>query len=170
MLYPIFELFLRSIFPKRPLSIALKMKVGTQHGYFFLNGCRHAIALTGAVTCLALPLTLFYFQKFPLLSLFYNLFFPFMVSISITLLILGALVDIFFSPLAHVIHALNNAYTNFMLSYTYNIPSSIDLVWRVPALSLELLICYLTLSFFAGIYAFSYIHRRCESLDDWAFA
>jgi competence protein ComEC len=168
LLYPATELFLRNLFPKRPLSIMIQMNKASQHGYTFLNACRHAVALTLAINIVALPLTLYYFSKFPLMSLFYNLFFPFMVSISMTFLLLGSIVGLLISPLGNAVHFLNDNYTHFLLSYTYNIPTTIDLLIR-STLTLESVIVFLCVAFGIGISTLFYLEKKREEIDDWSF-
>lgn len=169
LLYPATELLLRHFFPKRPLSLMIQMGGVSQHGYTFLSACRQAIALTLAINIVALPLTLYYFSKFPLLSLFYNLFFPFMVSISITFLLLGFLAGILVPPLGNAIHFLNDNYTHFLLSYTYNIPTTMDLLVRSSFVTLEAVIVFLCVAFGIGISILFYLEKKREEIDDWSF-
>lgn len=94
-------------------------------GKLLLKITTNNLSLSAATLFIALPLSLFYFQKFPLLSLLYNLFFPPLVGVSMTLLILGLLA----SPLpwlAAKIHITNDYFTSFLLNCTYQIPSSLD--------------------------------------------
>ncbi|MBA3238926.1 MAG: ComEC/Rec2 family competence protein [Parachlamydiaceae bacterium] len=169
LLYPTMELLLRNLFPKRPLSIMIQMSQASQHGYTFLSACRHAIALTLAINIVALPLTLFYFSKFPLMSLFYNLFFPFMVSISMTLLLLGSCLELLIPPLGTAVHFLNDNYTHFLLSYTYNIPTTIDLFIRSSSVTFESVVVFLCVAFGISISALFYQEKKREEIDDWSF-
>lgn len=169
LLYPVAEYLLRHFFPKRSLSLMIQMGQASQHGYTFLNACRHAVALTIAINAVTLPLTLYYFSKFPLLSLFYNLFFPFMVSISMTLLLLGFIIGALIPPLGNAIHFLNDNYTHFLLSYTYNIPTTMDLLVRSSSLTFEAVIVFLCVAFGIGIYALYYLEKKREEIDDWSF-
>ncbi|MBA3602144.1 MAG: ComEC/Rec2 family competence protein [Parachlamydiaceae bacterium] len=169
MLYPVGELLLQSVFLKRSLSQALQMDSLNQHAYTFLNWCRHTIALTIAVNSVALPLTLFYFQKFPVMGLFYNLFFPFMVSLSMTLLLIGSMLGLIFEPLGDIIHGINDKFTHFMLSYVHDIPTALESFWRVSTVSIEIVVCCLCVAFVFGILAFYYAESRRAEIDDWAF-
>src|SRR5262249_55475973 len=126
LLFSSCDVAMQMIFNKRPLSQITKMDRTNQHGYFLLSTIRQGLALTLAVNLVALPMTLFYFHKFPWMSLIYNLFFPFLVSVSMLLLIIGTLSQLLFSPLGEWVHACNNVYTHYMLNYTYNMPTSVD--------------------------------------------
>lgn len=167
--YPGFDLAMRFIFTKRPLSEVVEMDSLNQHGYCLLVFFRQALALTLAVNLIALPMTLFFFQKFPLMSLIYNLFFPFLVSISMVLLILGLFFSVGFPFLGDVIHTLNSYYTQFVLNFTYNMPTSLDFLWRVAPFSQELIIGYLTIAFLAGICLRYFLDQRDEALRDLSF-
>ncbi|MBU6383286.1 MAG: ComEC/Rec2 family competence protein [Verrucomicrobia bacterium] len=72
----------------------------SQNGYLLTSFLREAIALTLAVNAALLPLLLYHFHTFPLLSLLYNLFFPFLISLSLFLLLLSLLLYLLFPPLS----------------------------------------------------------------------
>ncbi len=149
---------------KRALHVLVRMDLWNQHGYIVLAIFRQALALTLAVNLVALPVTFLYFSKFPLLGLIYNFFFPFLVSISMLLLILALLFSFTIPPFASLLHQLNSQYTDRMLNLTYNIPSSLDFYLRANFVSSGLLIAYLTLVFAWGIW------MRCRrEARDWAY-
>lgn len=170
LIYSPVDTLLQAVFPKRTLGLMIEMNSANQHAYTLLSWCRQAIALTIAVNSVALPLTLFYFLKFPLMGLLYNLFFPFMVSISMILLIIGSVSDMLYTPLGNVIHALNAWYTEFMLSYTYNMPTTLDYFWRAPPFSTSIIIVQLSTIFVIGVLARAHGEKKRNEMDDWAFA
>lgn len=141
---------LMKIFPKRTLSQTIKMDLWDQHGYCILCFIRQAFALCLAVNIVALPLTLYHFHKFPVMSLIYNLFFPPLVSISLLLLILAFSSALLFPWLASQLHALNEYYTQTLLNFTFHLPKTLDLAWRIDDLSHEFIVAYLVTIFFAG--------------------
>lgn len=159
--------FIQKIFLKRSLSQVILMDGLNQHGYCVLVFFRQAFALTVAVNLIALPLTLYYFHKFPMMSLVHNLFFPFLVSISMLLLILGFLFG-WIPLIGEMIHSVNNVYTQFVLNFTYNLPTSFDVVWR-STLSFEVLVVYLTLIFGLSICVKYYFMEKGKATQDWAF-
>lgn len=142
--------WLISLFPKRRLTEVIKMNSLNQHGYLILVFLRDSLALSIAVNLFALPLTLFYFQQFPWMSLFYNLFFPLLVSASLCLLLLGVMFALI-PPIATAIHAINDHYTYYLLQLTYQIPSEIDTYLRIEPLPVSLLILTITLASLFGI-------------------
>lgn len=150
LLFPICDLLLQSSITKRRLSELVEMNRSTQHAYCLLTAFRQAVALTLAVNLITLPLLLYQFQRFPLLGLIHNLFFPFLVSISMILLVLACLSQLL-PPVSFLIHKLNSLYTQFVLDFTYKIPKSIDVV-LIYAIPLYLLVIYLILVFAVAIY------------------
>lgn len=164
MIYPAVDRSLQMPFPKRPLSTMIQMNIADQHAYTLLSWCRQAIALMFAVNSAALPLTFFYFLKFPLMGLLYNLFFPFMVSIAMVLLIVATGVGILWMPLGQLLHAFNEVYTKYMLSYTYNLPSTLDYYLRVSPFSPALIIVELSILFILGILTHNASEKRWEEI------
>lgn len=153
LLYPLCDQFLQSAFTSRPLSQMVTMDFFNQHGYLVLIWFRKALSLTFAVNLATLPLILFYFHKFPFLCLVYNLFFPFLVSVSMLLLLLGLI----FPPL----NSLNNIFTGIMLDFTYNMPPCMDYLLRVPDIPTWFVILHLCLVFSAAAFL---EHKRVSFL------
>lgn len=161
---------IQGLFAKRPLSLTVHMNSLNQHGYCVLTAIRQAFSLTVAVNLVALPLMLYYFHKFPWMSLAYNLFFPFLVSISMLLLMIGTLSHWILPPLGAAIHTINDRFTYFMLNYTYQMPVTVDFVWRVESLPVGLLVLHLCAVFGAGIWLRDYAKRKSEeSSSDFDF-
>ncbi len=127
--------------PARPFSYIRIMPLGDQHGYVLISFVKDAIALSLAVNLVALPMTLFYFGKFPVLSLFYNVIIPFMVSLTMLLFIAGLLFPF--------LHGINAIFTHFMLNLIYNLPAPLHVSFRlnIPG---EWLTAYLCLVFLLG--------------------
>ncbi len=148
LFFPIFDQILRTVFVRRPLSQMVEMSWLDQHGYTILASFRQGLSLTLAVNIVAFPAMLFYFQKFPYLSLLFNLFFPFLVSISMLLLIIGLALG----PFGGIIHWINGIYTRFALNFLYGMPSTFDYILQVTNFSGSILIIYLSVIFFWGIW------------------
>ena len=148
LFYPLFNELLSKVFSPRPLSEMIEMKWVDQHGYMILTTFKQAFALALAVNIVAFPAMLFYFQKFPYLSLLFNLFFPFLVSISMLLLIIGLILG----PLGGWIHSLNSLYTHFSLNFLYGMPATMDHTLYATDLPSQWLIGLLTLTFLGGIF------------------
>lgn len=169
LLYSGSDFLMQKLFLKRPLSEMVEMDTLNQHAYLLLAFFRQAIALTIAVNLVALPIMLYTFHKFPILSLVYNLFFPFLVSLSMLFLIFGILGSVLFPPLGQAIHYINDTYTHFVLNFTYNLPTLFDVNWQVAALPVEWLIVYLSILFSVGICSRHFLEKRSAAFEDFAF-
>lgn len=169
LFYSSSDLMIQKVFAKRSLAQMIDMNYLNQHGYFILSCFRQAISLTIAVSVIAIPMTLYFFNKFPVLSLIYNLFFPFLVSISMLLLLLGIMMGIVFFPLGNFLHSLNNNYTNFVLNFTYNMPTTLDYTWRTTAIPIEFAVGYISILFCFGICLKYYLEENRENLEDFSF-
>lgn len=80
-----------------------------------LRWTKEAFALCFAIYSGIGPLLLIHFHKFPLHGFFYNLFFPFLVTISFILLIVSSSIYILVPFLGLKLHALNGWYTECIL-------------------------------------------------------
>ncbi|WP_059360262.1 ComEC/Rec2 family competence protein [Parachlamydia acanthamoebae] len=149
---PVMTTLLEKIWPKRPLKEAVLMRLTDQHGYVILSMFRDALALCLSVNLIALPLTLFYFHKFPLLSILYNLFFPFLVSIAMFLLVISMGIGLIWPYAAKGFYVVTSEYTALMLDFTFNMPTSMDYFLRVRYFSGEALIVYLVVLLTVGIF------------------
>lgn len=138
------DAFLKKILIPRKFVKVQNMPYLHQIAIVILTFFRQSLALNIAVTFIALPMTLYFFHQFPFLSLFYNLFFPFLVSFSMLLLLL-ALLTAWFSPLSHLIHLINSYYTDFILNLTHELPHSWDLTWTLSDFPLLLFIFIITI-------------------------
>jgi competence protein ComEC len=163
LFYGCFDFLLKQFFLKNSLSYIVKLPLLHQHGYYFLIILRKALALMFAVNCIGLPLSLYHFHKFPMMSLFYNLFFPFLTSFAILLLLLGIL----FPFLGF--HALNSYYTEWMLGLVYKLPNFFDFVCRTnvfPEWALGLYLCFL---FYGAIFLKKILRDRQNIIEDFEF-
>jgi competence protein ComEC len=160
---------LQKIFPKRRLSQMILMDKINQHGYFLLSCCRQGLALSLAINLISTPLLLYTFHKFSVMSLVYNLFFPFLVSISLFFLILGGCLSLIIPSLGQILHHFNSEYTRFVLNYTYNMPSTIDVIWRVDDFPAYLLIIHLCCIFCLGMWMQQRLLHKQDEQQDFAF-
>ncbi|HSX10475.1 MAG TPA: ComEC/Rec2 family competence protein, partial [Chlamydiales bacterium] len=90
---PLFERPLRHLLPKHHAA-------PPKHIHLLSAYLRSALSIACAVNLAILPLLLYHFHQFPLLSLLYNLFFPFLVSLALFLLLISLLVHLLFPPIA----------------------------------------------------------------------
>ncbi len=157
---------LQALFPKRSLKLTLKMPLLDQHAALVSALFRKTLALLFAVHLFAIPATLFFFGKFPVLSLFYNLFIPFWVGLALLFLCLS----LFLTPLPWIgtlLHTINSAYTAFLLHVTSHPPLALHFILRTPAFPLALFLFLLTALFWMGLYLTE--KSAQETLTEWPF-
>lgn len=112
------------LLPKRPLHEVLQMRVTDQIAYCLLSFFRKGISLSLAVNGIAFPLTLYFFHSFPLMGIWYNLFFPLFTAGTICLFLCG-LATSFIPFVASSIHQFNSFYTHLLLKLT-SLPDTLD--------------------------------------------
>ncbi len=139
------------IIPKRRLEEVLQMNRLNQHAYCLLTFLRGGFALTVAVNLLAIPFSLYYFDKFPWMSLLFNLFIPFLASGSICLFLLSG--TLCFLPwVSSAIMQLNEVYSSFLLKLLYHTPANVDAYLTVHELPHEGMLIYVSLILALGIW------------------
>ena len=138
LMHPFCRLFLKE---RTPLEIKT-MSLRDKHGYLLGSLLCKTLALNLAIHLFSLPLLLHLFHKFPLLSLLYNLFFPFCVFLSLLLFCLSL-------PFPFL-HAINSTWTAGLLQLTSHPPLYCDFILRCP-LPFYPTILSLTLLFYIGV-------------------
>jgi competence protein ComEC len=138
-------------FPKRKFSTLTSMSLLDKHGYLLSSLLRKTLALNSAVHILSLPTLLYLFHQFPLMSLLYNLFFPFCVTLTLFFLTLSLLFGLILPPLGNLLHTFNSAFTDLCLATIMTPPSLIDFKLQTPSFPFSLLIIFLTSTLFLGI-------------------
>lgn len=145
------DAFLQYVFAKRKLSEAIRMDSWDRHGYCLLYFLRQGLALSLAVNLVAMPLTLYHFHSFPLMGLVYNLFFPFLMSFSLVLLVFACSLSMIFPWLGNQLHSLNESYTSFVLNFAFNLPRTFDIRWHVDMIPKEGIMIYMLLILSLGL-------------------
>ena len=107
---PFFEQSLLTLLPKHT-----QLPLFSQHIYLLATFLRKGLAVNLAVNLAILPLILTHFHQFPLLSLLYNLFFPFLVGAALFTLLITLLIHILFAPLAAPLFTLVDFFTAQLL-------------------------------------------------------
>jgi competence protein ComEC len=126
LLYPLIQAFIQTIFPKRTLSELANMTPLSPYGYLLSSFLRQSLGISIAVNIALLPLLLYHFHTFPLLSLFYNLFFPLGVSLSLFLLLCSLPIYLLWQPLGEILFSLTNFWTLQLLNLTSYPPLFLD--------------------------------------------
>jgi competence protein ComEC len=152
LLHPLFEPFLRTYLPKRDKEQIGDLSYFSKHAYLLSLFLRQSISLMLSVNCALAPLILYHFHQFPLLSLFYNLFFPFGAALALIFLLISITLQFLIPPLASPFFALANAITNQLLDLASYPPSSLDYCLSVSHFPAWILPVYLSCLFCFAIH------------------
>ena len=134
-----FERKLRSMLPKRPSNETTFLPFLAKHGYLLSSFLRNSLALNLAVNIAILPILLFHFHAFPLLSLLYNLFFPFCVGIALCGLLVALTLHLLIPSIASLFFSATACFTAQLLDLAAYPPSALDytiVVAQLPSWSI----------------------------------
>ncbi len=121
------ERLLRWLWPPCPFQTYLASTFYQKITYLALTLLRKSLSLTLAVHLAAAPLALFAFGKFPMMSLIYNLFYPCLASLALTLLLL-ALIFTWVPFIASFFYWMTKIFSDWMLNLTRLLPQRLDTV------------------------------------------
>jgi len=117
--------------------------------FIFIRG---SICLSFVVNILITPVVLYNFHKFSYLGFIYNLFIPFLVGISMMIVIFAIFFYFTIPPLGIPINYLATKFTKLILQFTTYPPAKIQFYLRCKNLSFEFVIAYLAIVCFLFIY------------------
>jgi hypothetical protein len=137
LLLPLTLTLLEKLFPVRSKKELKKFSKLDKIGYLGCSFLRSCLALNLAVHLVMIPVCLFCFGTFPLISCIYNLFIPPAVSLSMLLLIL--------SPLSSFISSFNELFTLGVLKLIIESPKALNAQLSFPMTEWALFIILLTL-------------------------
>ncbi len=136
LFHPFFEKKLRAILPKRSKAEMAALPFFIKHVYLLTGLLRQTIALDLAVNAALLPLLLYHFHVFPLLSLLYNLFFPLLLGAALCILLLALTFQLLIPTLADLLFTATSWFTEQLLDMAAYPPAALDypiLVANLPA-------------------------------------
>jgi competence protein ComEC len=160
LLYRPIERALQKFFPVRRAREAATLPAFQGFIYLLCGSMRSAMALTTAVNATLLPLLFYHFSKFPMLSLIYNLFFPFLISLALFLLLAALLFSAFAAFLARPLFAILDFFTKQLLDLISYPPLLLDHCIYIREIRYEFIAIYL----FGLIQLSIYLHRRKDEL------
>lgn len=142
--FPVNQILQRA-FPIRNHKILETFSIMDKHGYLLICFLRNSLALSIAIHLMTLPLLLYHFGYFSLLSPIFNLF----ITPLLSLTILGI-------PLGQV----NEAFTRFVLGICSHAPENFNFQWQISNFPIEVLICLLTIF---AIFGLTLRKKMCEN-------
>lgn len=144
LFFSAFDARIKRLFPARDKKAVYQLNYFYRMAYVILSFLRQSVALNAAILFASFPVILYTFHQFPWISLFYNLFFPFFLSLSLVLLI--------FSIPLPFLHSVNSFYTNFILNLTHESSPYLDMVFYSHALTPFITISIITLIIYFGLH------------------
>lgn len=165
LFYPLLFQSLSFLLPERPYKDAKNLNLFEAHGYLLSAFLRRSIALTVAVHLISVPVLLFLFHKFPLISIAYNLFFPICISFSALLLFAALFFALWMPMLSHAIHSLNSLWTSAILNLVSYPPALLEFSFRTKSISFSFILCFLAITFILGVI----LHEKSRAKDDQPF-
>jgi len=146
--------WMKILFPPRTKSVLLELSLVERVAYLFCCFFRGALAVTLAVHIASIPVCLYHFGTFPLLSLTYNIFFPWLTGISMFGFMAASLFSFCLPFLANLLNSINTSFTSFLMELSAHPPSLLQYNISVSAIPASLVILYLmVLLFFFSAYA-----------------
>lgn len=152
LLYKSMDFYLEKLFSTRRLSGIITTSFTNQSGYVLMVLMRRALALGAAVNLVTFPVIMETFHRFPLMGVLYNLFFPFLVSLALFLLLTALLVWFCFPISAKYFFWLTDQFTTAVLRLVSEAPPSIDAVFRTQWINAEISILAVTSILLLGVY------------------
>ncbi len=168
ILFPITFSWMKKLFPQRSLKEVLDLRIKDKWAYLLCCFLRSTFALNLAVHLTVVPVCLFYFTKFPLISLIYNLFIPLGVSFSLFLLLLSLPFILLVPPIGLLITHLNQTFTGFLLELITEAPNRFTFYLTLPYISQSLLTPLLFL-FLLGIFSLPLFIKPKQKLENNIF-
>lgn len=164
LIYPHLRELLSLFMKKRGAQDIKKLKLPSKIGAFFINFLRESMALTLSINIVIVPLLLYHFQRFPMISLVYNIFIPPLFSISILLLIITVPFLFIFPKLSLFLNIINGYFTKFLIDLITNPPKTLEFFIRAQSLPKIFIATYLILIFLFFIFIKSR-PKRVELFD-----
>jgi len=156
---PITMKWMEGLFPKRSPNELLKLPKPDRIGYLGCCFFRSALAITIAVHIVSIPVCLYYFHTFPLLSLVYNLFFPLLTGLSMFSFMSASLLTFFLPPVSNLLNMVNIEFTSFLMELSSSPPQLLHYSINISILPFWLVLLYLILL----LHLFSFFCCRAKS-------
>lgn len=169
LFYPVIDHYFTQIFPKRSASSVLHLTLHNQFGHLVFVFFRKSWALLFAVHVVTLPLILYLFHTFPLISIFYNLFFPFLTAIAMSFLCLACLL-FWFPMLSQAMFYLSHSITDGALFFVTHAPRGFEKNIIVESVPEWLVVTYLSLCIYVGVLLYERKHNELSTEPLFAYA
>jgi len=143
LLTPTFTRSIQRIFPKRTQEDLKQFSCVDKIAYTACCFLRSSLAVTTSVHLASIPVCLFYFSTFPILSLMYNLFFPIMVSICMMGFMTGCILHLIFPPASIWIDHIISYMSHMLITITQYPPTAWEIQIKSSVISKDWVVLYL---------------------------
>ncbi len=143
LLYQPLEKIFRALLPQRPINKSIRLSFFSRLLFISATTFRSSLAMTFAVNAAILPLLFYHFGRFPLLSLIYNLFFPFLISLALFTLMVGLLLNALAPSVATPLFSSLDWFTAQLLDLVAYPPLILDYSLYCPEFPLFIIPVYL---------------------------
>ncbi|KAG6559032.1 Competence protein [Candidatus Rhabdochlamydia oedothoracis] len=150
LLYQPTEHLLSYFLPKRTEKELKEMPLIDKYAYSILHLLRSSFSVNIAVHIATVPLLLYLFHQFPLLSIAYNLFFPYCAALS-CILLFPSLILYFIPKACSFVFKINELFSTAILHITSYPPIKLQFSLRTDVITPNMLGLYLTVLFFGAI-------------------
>ncbi|KPK33264.1 MAG: hypothetical protein AMS24_01775 [Chlamydiae bacterium SM23_39] len=151
LIYPSLNNFLSNFILKRNKNDLKALSLTSKCAAILLNYFRETLSITLSVNILLIPILLFIFHKFSILSLIYNIFFPPLILISLLLMIFSFFFYIISPSISLFLNIINSYFTKFILHVISYPPKNLEFFIRTKNISLEMIYLYIIIFFYVAI-------------------
>jgi competence protein ComEC len=145
LIYPWLE---KIVIKERSLEEKKRLTKVSYIGSILLTYLKKAFLFSFIINVTILPIILYYFHKFSLMTFIYNTLFPVFMVVTIFLFFLSLLLYPLCGVVSIFIGSINNFYTYHLLNMIFYPPAPLMVYWRLRDISPLFLTIYLTLLFF----------------------
>jgi competence protein ComEC len=143
LIYPLIEGFSTKLIKKRSLLEKKDLNAISKIAEKLINYLRQCFCLTLSINILILPVVLYHFHKFALISFLYNLFIPFLIGICMILTIIGLIFYFLTPPIGAIVNFINTFFTKYLLKLITYPPTCLQFYIRYKNFSYEAVLIYL---------------------------
>ena len=151
MIFPSVDGILEKVIKKRTLNELQGFDYLSKKAYLILRFIKSSFSLTMSVNIALFLLLLYHFSKFPILSFFYNLFIPFLITFVMFLIMITLLILVFLPFLTKPLFFINSFFISLILKVIFNPPALLSFFIRIEKIPFEFLLFYLVIIFLISI-------------------
>ena len=163
LIAPVTENWMESIFPSRSKEVLKGFTWYDKFGYKIASYLKKSIGITIAVHIVSIPVCLYFFKSFPLLSLLYNLYVPLLVTLCLGGFLIGCILSFVIPMGSNLFFYPSSRLASYMLEVISFPPYQWHHRIEIKQLPLFLVIVYLILVLL--IFAAKFHNKKIKKLS-----